>query len=146
MSAHRKLNIERIKVLIEEVREAADNLLEYAKLPEDEILSNKTVLNAVKYSFIVAIQGIINICHHIVARLSGKVPDEYGECFLILKEMGYLTSDYALKLKSMAGFRNILIHLYHEVDDRRVLKYLKKDLWIIEEFLKVTKKVLDENI
>ena len=146
MSSHRKLNIERIKVLIEEVREASDNLSEYSKLSEGEILSNKTVLNAAKYSFIVAIQGIIDICHHIVARFSGKVPDEYGECFLILKEMGYLTSDYALKLKAIAGFRNILIHLYHEVDDKRVLKYLKKDLWIIEEFLKVIKRVLEENM
>lgn len=146
MTAYRKLNIERIKILIEEIREAYDDLSEYARLDEDKILSNKTLLNAVKYSFIVAIQAIIDICHHMVARLSGKVPDEYGECFLILKDMGYLNTDYSLKLKSMAGFRNILIHLYHEVDDRNVLKYLKNDLWAIEEFLKIVRRVLEENI
>jgi uncharacterized protein YutE (UPF0331/DUF86 family) len=101
-SRYRELNIERLKTLSEEVRKTLDSLSEYAGLPETEILSNKTILNAVKYNFIVAIQAVIDICHHIVARLAGKVPDEYGECFLILKDMDYIDSDYALKLKSMA--------------------------------------------
>jgi len=143
MSRYRELNIERLKTLSEEVRKASDSLSEYARLPEKEILSNKTTLNAVKYNFIVAIQAVIDICHHIVARLAGKVPDEYGECFLILREMGYIDQDYAIKLKSMAGFRNILVHLYHEVDDRRVIKHLKEDLKVIDDFLNVVKRLIE---
>jgi uncharacterized protein YutE (UPF0331/DUF86 family) len=34
----------------------------------------------------------------------------------------------------IAGFRNVLIHLYHEVDDTRVVRHLKEDLWVIEVF------------
>jgi len=142
MSKYRELNVERLKTLAEEVRVALDSLSEYASLPEEEILSNKTILNAIKYSFIVAIQAVIDICHHIVARLAGRVPDEYGECFFILKDMNYIDSAYATKLKSMAGFRNILIHLYHEVDDRKVCQHLKEDLYIIEDFLNVIKNVI----
>lgn len=142
MSRSRGLNIERLKTLSEEVRKALDSLSEYASMSEAEILSNKTILNAAKYNFIVAIQAVIDMCHHIVARLAGKVPDEYGECFLILKDMGYIDSDYAVKLKAMAGFRNILIHLYHAVDDRRVSKHLKEDLYVIEDFLAVVKKLI----
>ncbi|MCX7793978.1 MAG: DUF86 domain-containing protein [Thermodesulfovibrionales bacterium] len=44
----------------------------------------------------------------------------------------------------MAGFRNVLIHLYHEVDDREVVKHLKDDLWIIEKFLEVVKGLLNK--
>lgn len=62
-----------------------------------------------------AIQAVIDMCHQMVGRLAGKVPDEHGECFLILKDMDYVDSDYSIKLKSMAGFRNILTHLYHFV-------------------------------
>jgi len=142
MSGYRGLNVERLKTLSEEVRKALDSLSEYASMPEAQILSNKTILNAVKYNFIVAIQAVIDMCHHIVARLAGKVPDEYGECFLILKDMDYIDSEYALKLKSMAGFRNILIHLYHEVDDTRVYRHLKEDLQVIEDFLGVVKKLI----
>jgi uncharacterized protein YutE (UPF0331/DUF86 family) len=142
MSRSRGLNIERLKTLSEEVRKALDSLSEYAGMSEAEILSNKTILNAAKYNFIVAIQAVIDMCHHIVARLAGKVPDEYGECFLILKDMGYIDSDYAVKLKAMAGFRNILIHLYHAFDDRRVSKHLKEDLYVIEDFLAVVKKLI----
>lgn len=143
MKRQAKLNIERLKTLSEEVRRAYDNLSEYAGLSGDEILSDRTVLAAVKYNFIVAIQAVIDICHHIVAKLASKVPDEYGECFLILKEMGYIDADHAVKLKSMAGFRNILIHLYHEVDDKRVIKHLKEDLQVIDDFLNVVKKVVE---
>ncbi len=143
MSRYRKLNIERLKTLSEEVRGAIDNLSEYAGISETEILHNKTILNAVKYNFIVAIQAVIDICHHIVARLTGRVPDEYGQCFIILRDMGYIDSDYAVKLKSMAGLRNILIHLYYEVDDRRVIKHLKEDLWVIEDFLNVVKRLIE---
>lgn len=140
---YKALNIERLKTLLEEIRKALDSLREYAVLSDAEILSNRTLLNAVKYSFIVGIQAVIDICHHIVARIAGKVPDEYGECFLILKDMGYINPEYAIKLKSMAGFRNVLIHLYHEVDDKQVCKHLKDDLWVIEKFLEVIKTIVD---
>jgi uncharacterized protein YutE (UPF0331/DUF86 family) len=59
MSIYRKLNLERLKTLSEEVRRAIDNLSEYSEIPDTEILSNKTILNAVKYNFIVAIQATI---------------------------------------------------------------------------------------
>ena len=126
------LNIERLKTLSEEIRDALNNLREYAMLSDAEVLSNKTILNAAKYNFIVAIQAVVDICHHIVARLSGKVPDEYGECFLLLKDTGLINPEYAIRLKSIAGFRNILIHLYHEVDDERVCKHLKNALCRVE--------------
>lgn len=141
---YKTLNIERLKSLSEEIREALDNLKEYVSLPKSKILSNKTLLSAAKYNFIVAIQAVIDICHHIVAKLSGKVPDEYGECFLIMKDMGLITPEYAVRLKSMAGFRNILVHLYYEVDDNRVCKYLKDDLWVIENFLDVVKAIVEQ--
>jgi len=139
---YRKINIEKIKTLSEEIVKALEELYSYSKLSENEFLSNKTVLNAAKYSFIVAIQGVIDLCHHIVARLYGKVPDEYGECFLILKDKGMIDTEFAVKLKTMAGFRNILIHLYHEVDDRRVYKHLTEDVWIIEKFLEVIRNLV----
>ncbi|MBI5192347.1 MAG: DUF86 domain-containing protein [Nitrospirae bacterium] len=142
---YKKINIERLKTLSEEIRNSLNNLKEYAGIPDAEILPDKTLLSSAKYNFIVAIQATIDICHHIVAKLAGKVPDEYGECFLILKDMGLIDPEYAIKLKSMAGFRNILIHLYHEVDDERVCKYLKEDLWIIEDFLDVIKRIIEQN-
>lgn len=141
---YKKLNPEKIKVLSEEIRKAMESLKEYAQLQESEVLGNKTILNAAKYNFIIAIQATIDLCHHIVAKLAGKIPDAYGGCFLILKDMGLIDEAYAVRLKAMAGFRNILIHLYHEVDDKRVIKHLKEDLWVIERFLDVVRGLIKE--
>lgn len=69
---YKKLNPEKIKVISEEIRKALDSLKEYAQLQESEILVNKTLLNAIKYNFIVAIQATIDLCNHIVAKLAGK--------------------------------------------------------------------------
>lgn len=56
--------------------------------------------------------------------------------------MGYIDEEYALELKSMAGFRKVLVHLYYQVDDGKVGKHLKEDLHLIEDFLAVVKKVI----
>lgn len=141
---YKRLNMERLKTLSEEIRESLDSLEEYTRLSDAEILSNKTLLNAAKYNFIVAIQAVIDMCHHIVARLAGKVPDEYGECFLVLRDMGYINPEYAIKLKSMAGFRNVLTHLYHEVDNKQVCRYLRNDLWVIGNFLNVINTIVEQ--
>ena len=57
--------------------------------------------------------------------------------------MGLIDSEYAIKLKSMAGFRNVLIHPYHEVDNDRVCRHLKGDLGVIGDFLNVIKKIIE---
>ena len=47
-----------------------------------------------------------------------------------------LPTEFVERLKSMAKFRNLLVHLYWKVDDRKVYQILKKDIPDIREYIK----------
>ena len=54
-----------------------------------------------------------------------KPPSSYRECFLNLYNEGLVDKSLAEKLSKMAGFRNLLIHKYWDVDDKRILQILR---------------------
>jgi uncharacterized protein YutE (UPF0331/DUF86 family) len=84
---------------------------------------------------IVTIQGCIDICNHIVAKKGGRAPQDYGDCFKLMAELGILEENISNQLAQMAKFRNLLMHLYWQVDNERIYEILIKNLDDIEHFL-----------
>ena len=137
-----RINIERIKQFAGEIREALSLLKGYSLRGKEEILKDQTILGSTKYNLIVAIQGCIDICNHIVAKRGGRAPQDYGDCFQLLAELSILKKDLSDRLVQMAKFRNLIIHLYWEVDNERVYEILVKNLGDIDEFLVAIGKFL----
>jgi len=102
-------------------------------------------VDSAKYNLIVAIEGAIDICNHIVARVGGRAPLDHADCFEVLRELKILSDDLVERLKSMAKFRNLLVHLYWKVDDRKVFQILKTDIQNIKEYIKEIKKLIAED-
>ncbi|MBI5047367.1 MAG: DUF86 domain-containing protein [Deltaproteobacteria bacterium] len=131
-----KVNIDKIGTLTGEIKTALKSLESYSLLSEKEAVDNPTVLGSIKYNLIVAIQGCIDIGSHIVAKEYARAPEDYGDCFKVLKEVKVIDEPLSGKLVKMARFRNLLVHLYWEVDNRRVYEIIRNDLADIEDFLK----------
>jgi len=53
-----------------------------------------------------------------------------------------LSKSLSARLTSMAGFRNILVHEYLEIDRKRVFSALKNDLGDFEKFIRAVSKLL----
>jgi uncharacterized protein YutE (UPF0331/DUF86 family) len=70
----------------------------------------------------------------IVADQAVMLPSGYKDIFPKLAEIGVLPADFAEKLVRMAKFRNVLVHLYLEVDLQRVYRYLQQNLDDFETF------------
>ena len=64
----------------------------------------------------VAVQACIDICHRIISLENARKPTDYYESFLIMGEIGVLPVDFSQRLAPMAGFRNILVHEYVNID------------------------------
>ncbi|SHM87458.1 Uncharacterized conserved protein YutE, UPF0331/DUF86 family [Caldanaerovirga acetigignens] len=111
-------------------------LKEYAKRQDEVFLNNKEAVMASRYYFIVMIEAATNIANHICARLLNKVPSTYSETFLLLGESGLIKKELAINLAQMAKFRNLLVHSYGVIDDRRMLKIMREDLVDVENFLR----------
>ena len=57
-----------------------------------------------------------------------KVPEEYAECFAMLKEAGVITGELTGRLQQMAKFRNLLVHMYWKIDYGRVYDAIQQNL------------------
>jgi uncharacterized protein YutE (UPF0331/DUF86 family) len=137
-----EFNVDRIRQLLGEISSALHKLDGYAELSEKAFLSNTDKVDSAKYNLIVAIEGAIDVCNHIVARAGGRAPHDHADCFEVLKELKMISDDFVERLKSMAKFRNLLVHLYWRVDDGRVFQILKTDTRDIKEYIKEIKKLI----
>lgn len=125
-----------------EINAALHKLDGYARLSEKEFLSNPEKIDGAKYNLIVAVEGVLDICHSIAARGGGRAPRDHADCFEVLGEIGFLESGFIDRLKRMARFRNLIVHLYWKVDDQRVFRILKDDLGDLREYLKIISRAL----
>ncbi|MDQ2709036.1 MAG: DUF86 domain-containing protein [Actinomycetota bacterium] len=67
-----------------------------------------------------AAQICIDLANHVIAADGHRVPKDYGDAFRVLAEVGVLDSALAGRMMSLAGARNLIVHLYAEVDDDRL--------------------------
>ncbi len=119
---------------IMEIKRAVGELKSIASGGEENFLSNPTGIDAAKYKLVVAIEAALSICNHIAARLEKKIPESYSDCFIILGEEGVLSRDLSKRLARMAKFRNMLVHIYWEIDNAKIYEIIHNDLKDLEEF------------
>jgi uncharacterized protein YutE (UPF0331/DUF86 family) len=101
------------------------------------------ILNAsAERHFQVAIQAALDIGSVLLAEVSPNVPANYTDVFLQLAEVGVLPPDFAQKIVGMAKFRNVLVHLYLEVDLQKVYYYLQNDLEDFESYMRYVSEYL----
>ena len=74
----------------------------------------------------VAIQCSIDIANRIICVEDAQRPKDYYEAFLILGSIEVLPQPFAKKLAPMAGFRNVLVHTYVDLDWDLVYEHLLK--------------------
>lgn len=83
-------------------------------------------LDAVKYRFVTAIEGSSRIAHHMAASEGWGSPDSSADALRLLADHEVLHEKVATRMAGAAGFRNVLVHQYAEVDDAQVLANLER--------------------
>ena len=89
-----------------------------------------------------AIQAVLDVSHHIVADRNLGLPSDSKALFALLAKQKILSAPLSRKLVSMAGFRNVLVHEYMEIDRHRVYQVLRDDLGNFDKFVKAVSKLL----
>lgn len=91
-----------------------------------------------------AIQGALDVASHIVSDERLGEPDTYRELFTLLERNGWISGEVADRLRDMAGFRNVLVHGYAELDLAVVQEILAERLEDLEEFGRQIREQLPE--
>jgi len=127
---------------LSEIIGALENLKDLQQLNKKEFISNSHMLGSCKYYFIVTIEGIIDLCNHLIAQNRYRTPKDYADTFQVLFEQGLFDEQFTNTLKKMARFRNRLIHLYWEVDKEELYQILQTHLGDVELFLEKFRSII----
>jgi uncharacterized protein YutE (UPF0331/DUF86 family) len=70
----------------------------------------------VEHTLQIAIQAALDVGSHIVSDERLGEPATSRDIFRLLGQAGIVPGDLGERLEQMAGFRNVVVHGYHEVD------------------------------
>jgi len=89
----------------------------------------------VEHTLQLAIQSVLDAAAHVITAERLGEPENRHRYFDILTRHGWVTADLAARMKSMVGFRNILVHEYEDVDLAIVRDVVEHRLGDLLEFV-----------
>jgi uncharacterized protein YutE (UPF0331/DUF86 family) len=129
----------------EYIEEALSVLAAKRSLDEEAYRTDREQRAIVEREFQTAIEACIDIAGLLLRTTNGDTPSTYAERFSALEERGVLSSETSDRMRSAAGFRNVLTHQYgDEIDDALVYEHLQTELEWIVAFLREVRMFLDE--
>lgn len=118
------VDVDRIESRIQRLEEMIERLDEVRREGEEAYLANARQRAASERWLQLAIQICIDLGTQLVTEQSARPPSDYAGVFKILGEKGVIPGDLALRLGNAAKQRNLIVHLYMEIDDRAVFASL----------------------
>ena len=132
MTIDKELKQRKIPKILENVR----YLERVQKKEVGDFLSNYETILATRQAIQETVQICLDIAFHVCARNKLPAPSSYKDVFTILANNSLLTKDLAKKMENWTGLRNIITHIYEEIDDQQIFEIISKDLGDFEIFLK----------
>ncbi len=129
------INLARVRQKAADIRDSLAAIRSLAAGTEDEFVANRTTVSAVKYELLVAMEAALDLCNHLCSRCLHKAPSAYAECFALLADGGIISEGTARRLMPMARFRNLLVHRYERIDNRRLYQIVHEHLPDLEQYL-----------
>ena len=80
-----------------------------------------------------ALEALLDLARHVLAKGFGRVPAEYAEVARQLGEVGVVSPTQSEKLAVMARYRNRMVHFYDETTDRELFGILTREVRDVED-------------
>lgn len=125
------------------LRGAVAALRRHAGTPAERLRADPDRRWAVERGLQLCAQNALDIATHL-ASAAGRESGSYGSALDRLAEMEALPEAFARRFRSVAGFRNVLVHGYLDVDAEIVARMLAERLDDFEEFAHRIERWLDD--
>ena len=116
---------ERIAKYLDQIASETTDLQQILSRSDEEILRDRHIVKALKYSTIVIAEAIAGTLQYILAKRHNVVVDGYMEVFKKSKEHQILSDELLDRLQPFIAFRNMLVRHYWRVDDSVFLQNLR---------------------
>ncbi len=117
-----------ITTRLKELDVVLQELARYRNLSASDIQSNLPQRWVIERGLIAAASLILDIANHILTAHFGDYPTTYEESLAGLVSKGVISDQLYQKLRGLGSFRNILVHLYQEIDPQQVWERHQKGL------------------
>ena len=115
------------------LRLALGNLRRHSGTTTGQLCDNSDLRWLVERGLQLCAQNALDIATHLASSAGLDAPD-YATAIDCLAEMGALPDDFALHFRNVAGFRNVLVHGYLDVDLDVIAQLLGRQLDDFETF------------
>jgi len=75
-----------------------------------------------------SLEALLDIGRHILAKGYGRAVSEYKQIAALLQEYEALSANEARVLRTLAGYRNRMVHFYYEVTEEELYRICAQEL------------------
>jgi len=133
---------EKFAKIINDLEDYLRKLSELQRHDLKSFLSDWKIHDLVERNLQLAIQATLDLGEMIISEFCFKKPDSYKDIARILVENKVIPFDFQFTFEDLAGFRNVLVHEYLDLDLERVYEHLQKDPEKIRKFIKHIKEFI----
>lgn len=127
------------------LEEVLAHLRALSKTQRDEFLGSAPLQAQAERWLQVAAECAIDSAHHIIADRGWATPSSNREAFEIVTRHAVLSPDLGAQMATLAGLRNVLTHLYLEIDHAAIYRILQDDLGALEDYAGAVTRFADED-
>lgn len=138
------VDADRIGARLDRLEHLVERLEEVRAAGEEAYLADDRLRAMAERWLQLAIQACIDIGAQLVSELSVDPPSDYAGIFRALAGAGHLETDLGERLVRAAGQRNVLVHMYLDLDDREVFASLGR-LDDLRDFARVAQSLADRD-
>lgn len=119
---------------LKELDTVLQELSHYTSLREETLRTDMSQRWIIERGLIAAASLILDVADHILVGQFGMHTTTYEASLLGLRDKKVISEELYQQLKGLGGFRNILVHLYQEIDPLQVLESYRKGLAAFPQF------------
>jgi uncharacterized protein YutE (UPF0331/DUF86 family) len=114
----------------------------YQRYSLQDLKNDRDKRNMILHVMLVSIQSAIDISSYLISQNGLKRPETYRETFDLLGQSGTISEELAAELSDLAGFRNVLVHVYWDINLDEIYSILQNDLKTLRSFRDSIKELL----
>jgi len=131
-----ELDKEKIFNKIQIIEENLKKLLQLRMLSLNDFMADFRNVESAKHLLQTAVEAMIDITTHIIARYRLPTPATSVEAMKLLAGNGIIPSENQERYCEMIRFRNRLVHFYQKVEIEELHQILQNDLPDFEKFIR----------
>ena len=118
----------RVREQLAHINESLAGLRKLAEIPSGEYFEDFRNPRTAERLLQVAIQSMLDLSTHLVARAGLPRPETRKDLFEALARMGVLDPSRVESCRQMAGLRNLLVHEYVRIAPTQIREIIENDL------------------